>query len=70
MAGVGLNYHIEEYFDATHNTESLETKFLTQLEMFNFSDLCVFTKVTRYPTLSENGFLFGLYPYLQIRFTI
>jgi hypothetical protein len=54
-AGGGLNYNIEEYFDATQNKESVEAKLLTQFEMFNFSDLSVFTKVAGYPSLSENG---------------
>ena len=54
-AGVGLNYNIEEYFDATQNKESVEAKLLTQFEMFNFSDLSVLTKVAGYPSLSEKG---------------
>ncbi len=54
-AGVGLNYNIEEYFDATQNKESVEAKLLTQFEMFNFSDLSVYTKVAGYPSLSEKG---------------
>ncbi len=54
-AGGGLNYNIEEYFDATQNKESVEAKLLTQFEMFNFSDLSVFTKVAGYPSLSEKG---------------
>jgi len=54
-AGGGLNYNIEEYFDATQNKQSLEAKFLTQFELFNFSDLSLFTKVAGYPSLSENG---------------
>ncbi len=54
-AGLGLNYNIEEYFEANEDKESLEAKFLTQFEMFNFSDLSVFTTVTAYPSLSEKG---------------
>ena len=52
-AGGGINYNIEEYVDLTQNRESLEAKLLTQFEMFNFSDLSVFTKVS--PSLSEKG---------------
>ena len=54
-AGVGINYNIEEYFDATQNKESVEAKLLTQFEMFNFSDLSIFTNVAGYPSLSERG---------------
>ncbi len=52
-AGGGINYNIEEYVDLTQNRASLEAKLLTQFEMFNFSDLSVFTKVS--PSLSEKG---------------
>ncbi len=52
-SGGGINYNIEEYVDLTQNRESLEAKLLTQFEMFNFSDLSVFTKVS--PSLSEKG---------------
>ncbi len=54
-AGGGLNYNIEEYFDPTQNKESVEVKLLTQFEMFNFSDLSVFTTIAGYPSLSEKG---------------
>ncbi len=54
-AGGGLNYNIEEYFDPTQNKESIEVKLLTQFEMFNFSDIRVFTNVAGYPSLSEKG---------------
>lgn len=55
LAGVGLNYNIEEYFDSQLNKESTELKILTQFEMFNFEDLSIFTKATGYPSLSEKG---------------
>jgi hypothetical protein len=55
-AGGGLNYNIEEYFDdVSQDKESVELKILTQFEMFNFSDLSLFTTVAGYPSLSEKG---------------
>ncbi len=54
-AGGGLNYNIEEYFDSSQDKDSQELKILTQFEMFNFSDLSLFTSVAGYPSLSENG---------------
>jgi hypothetical protein len=54
-AGGGINYNIEEYFDATQDKESQELKILTQFEMFNFGDLSLLTKVAGYPSLSESG---------------
>ena len=55
LAGVGINYNIEEYFDASLNKESTELRLLTQFEMYNYEDLSLFTKVLGYPSLSEKG---------------
>ena len=55
MAGVGINYNIEKYFDPTQDKESVEAKIATQFEMFNFSNINVFTSATGYPSLSEKG---------------
>jgi hypothetical protein len=55
LAGAGLNYNIEEYFDTTLNKESTELRLLTQFEMYNYEDLSLFTKVMGYPSLSEKG---------------
>ena len=55
LAGVGINYNIEEYFDASLNKESTELSLLTQFEMYNYEDLSLFTKVLGYPSLSEKG---------------
>jgi hypothetical protein len=54
-AGGGINYNIEEYFDASQDKESQEIKLLTQFEMFNFSDLSLLTSIAGYPSLSESG---------------
>jgi len=53
MAGLGINYNVEKYFDDTLDKESVEAKIATQFEMFNFSDLSVFTNVAYYASLSE-----------------
>lgn len=55
LAGSGLNYNIEEYFDETLNKESTELQLLTQFEMYNFKDFSLFTKAIGYPSLSERG---------------
>lgn len=55
LVGTGLNYNIEEYFDASLNKESTELRLLTQFEMYNYEDLSLFTKVMGYPSLSEKG---------------
>lgn len=55
LAGAGLNYNIEEYFDDTLNKKSTELRLLTQFEMFNYQDFRLFTNVTGYPSISEKG---------------
>lgn len=55
LAGAGLNYNIEEYYDETLNKESTELQFLTQFEIYNVQDFSLFTKATGYPSLSEGG---------------
>lgn len=55
LAGSGLNYNIEEYYDETLNKKSTELQLLTQFEIYNFEDFSLFTKAIGYPSLSERG---------------
>ncbi len=55
LAGGGINYNIEKYFDETQNKNSTELKFITQLDLYNIKDFSLFTNVAMYPSLSEKG---------------
>jgi Protein of unknown function, DUF481 len=55
LAGSGLNYNIEEYYDQTLNKESTELQLLTQFEIYNVEDFSLFTRAIGYPSLSERG---------------
>ncbi|MEJ2584289.1 MAG: DUF481 domain-containing protein [Robiginitalea sp.] len=51
----GLNYNNETYQDETLDKESTELYFGSSLDMFNFKDFSLNTRVEFYPSLSEGG---------------
>lgn len=51
----GLNYNIENYEDSNQNKESTELYLSSNLNMFNFKDFSLYTRVDIYPSLSERG---------------
>lgn len=51
----GLNYNIESYEDASLNKESVELYLSSNLNMFDFKDFSLFTRLDFYPSLSERG---------------
>jgi hypothetical protein len=51
----GLNYNIENYEDSSLNKESTELYLSSNLNMFNFSDFSLYTRIDFYPSLSEGG---------------
>lgn len=51
----GLNYNIENYEDSSLNKESTELYLSSNLNMFNFSDFSLYTRIDFYPSLSERG---------------
>lgn len=51
----GLNYNIENYEDSNLNKESTELYLSSNLNMFNFKDFRLNTRVDVYPSLSERG---------------
>ncbi|OOG63780.1 DUF481 domain-containing protein [Flavobacterium sp. A45] len=55
LAGAGLTYNIEKYFDSTNDKNSFELVLNTQLNMFNFKDININTSVLMFPSLSEKG---------------
>lgn len=55
MAGAGLSYNIETYYDSELDKNSLELLIGTQFEIFNFEDLSFSTAAVGYPSLSEKG---------------
>lgn len=57
MFGVtaGLNYNDENYQDQSLNKESTELYLSTNLNMFNFKDFSLNTRVDFYPSISESG---------------
>lgn len=55
LAGGGLTYNIEKYFDSSTDKNSFELIFTTQLNMFNFEDININTSVSMFPSLSEKG---------------
>jgi hypothetical protein len=55
LAGAGLTYNIEKYFDSTTDKNSFELVLNTQLNMFNFKDININTSVLMFPSLSEKG---------------
>ena len=57
MFGVtaGLNYNIETYQDPSLDKESTELYLSTNLNMFDFKDFSLNTRLDVYPSLSESG---------------
>lgn len=55
LAGAGLTYNIEKYFDSANDKNSFEFVLNTQLNMFNFKDININTSVLMFPSLSEKG---------------
>ncbi|HKO77888.1 MAG TPA: DUF481 domain-containing protein [Flavobacterium sp.] len=55
LAGGGLTYNIEKYFDSSTDKNSFELLFTTQFNMFNFEDISINTSVSMFPSLSEKG---------------
>ena len=55
LAGGGLTYNIEKYFDSSTDKNSFELLLTTQLNMFNFEDININTSVSMFPSLSEKG---------------
>lgn len=51
----GLNYNIENYQDSSLNKESTEMYLSSNLNMFNFKDFSLYTRLDFYPSLSERG---------------
>lgn len=51
----GLNYNNENYLDETLNKQSTELYVSSSLDMFNFKDFSLNTRVDLYPSLSERG---------------
>jgi hypothetical protein len=51
----GLNYNIENYEDSSLNKESTELYLSSTLNMFNFKDFSLYTRLDFYPSLSEGG---------------
>ncbi len=51
----GLNYNNENYQDETLNKQSTELYVSSSLDMFNFKDFSLNTRVDLYPSLSERG---------------
>lgn len=51
----GLNYNNENYQDETLNKQSTELNLSSALDMFNFKDFSLYTRVDFYPSLSERG---------------
>ena len=51
----GLNYNNENYQDETLNKESTELYLSSSLDMFNFKDFSLNTRIDLYPSLSERG---------------
>ncbi len=51
----GLNYNIENYEDSSLNKESTELYLSSNLNMFNYKDFSLYTRVDVYPSLSERG---------------
>ncbi|MCO5726051.1 DUF481 domain-containing protein [Robiginitalea marina] len=51
----GFNYNIESYQDENLNKESMELYLSTNLNMFDFKDFSLNTRLDLYPSLSERG---------------
>jgi len=51
----GLNYNDENYQDPTLDKLSTELYFASSLDMFNFKDFSLKTRVELYPSISERG---------------
>jgi len=51
----GLNYNNENYQDETLNKQSTELYLSSSLDMFNFKDFSLNTRIDFYPSLSERG---------------
>ena len=52
---VGVNYNNENYQDQTLNKQSTELNISSSLDMFNFKDFSLYTRVDIYPSISERG---------------
>jgi hypothetical protein len=55
LAGGGLAYNIEKYFDSANDKNSFELLFITQFNAFNVKDIDINTSVSMFPSLSEKG---------------
>ena len=52
---IGLNFNVENFQDESQDRESLEAYISTNLNMFDFKDFSLKTRIDVYPSISEGG---------------